>query len=679
MFWHVLCALVLLCYLEISGQYILYRLGKNDYPLSFPIGLMALMAYCYVSTSILTNNDCSFKLIAFIYSLYILVSLIFIIKDIKKVNWHFDYKNWLIAFVFVGVMVYYAWNTKLGDLSGFDTIYYLNLISTNAGIDRLNSINLFYGGPGRSAIKIYSFQSYFYFVSYFIWIAYKLLVRVTEVTNISLIIWVFQIIYNFFLVSILINCLDKYGKKKKLLKFVILFIFLFYFGKIYFNNVFGFYGNTYRTISIAYSVMYLYELSKETNIKNWLLFGISLISACAFSSTATFEAVLILFISYFILIDKEDNLFRYYALLIYIPLLNAIVVGYSANTTIGEAWWKLLILCIALFILNKPLVKITRNKYVKVAVVLILFAAMFYKSYTVTGNIFDFSAFFENSSEKYDMTLNYFNLYDEVLSNKNVYKVMVLVLLAYSFIFEHKNPLVFSFIILVVVLFNPFCCGYINKINSVYYRAYEIIINPFTIILFSNMLLERINNKNINYCLLLLVFVLFAIKVDYLTPSYYHSTFEPSEDYNNLMKMDKGEYDVIRALKEDVDYNIDTNPSPYIINSNILTESIITNGRYLYGREYKVDDGWSEGEKQLYSMIYPPDYKGEKNIITKIDYDNIAEYIKEAGVSYIVINRTLDYYDEDLGYYNFLVYKIAECGYGYSIYHNDTYELLKYD
>lgn len=673
MIWHVLCALVLLFYLEISGQYFLYKLNRNDYPLAFGFGLMFLMAYCYITTSILTNLNCSFYIIAIIYSLYIFVTLILIIKDISKVNWHFDYKNWLLVLLFVGIVLCYSWNTTLGDTSGFDSVYYLNMISTNIKSSELNTTNLYFGGIGQTLFAQYTFQSYYYFVSYFVWIAYRVLSNITEVTYMSLTVWVFQIIYDFFLASIVINGCQKLNNKRVLLKLVSLFIFAFFYGKIYYNSVFGFYGNTYRTIAVSYSIMLLYELYMKNSKEGWILLGTSLLSACAFSSTALFITVFILFASYFTLVDKEKNLFKYYAVILIFPLIDlfaTIEIEFNKCAIISVA------ICLILFIFGKPLRKMYRLKYLKLAILILSFIFMFVMSYKTTGNLLDFSAFFDNGSEQYDMTIDYFSNSTLYGKGETWYRIISLGGLLYACLFENKNGLIKSFLVLIFVVFNPFCCSFLYKINVVYYRAYEIILNPFTFILFIDLLLDRINNKYFYCASVSIIFILFAIGINYTRPQYHHGSFIPEENYNNLMKMNNDEFDVLYALKQDIDYHKEEE-SPYIVSTNLFTMSVIPNGNYLYSRELRFSDGWSESKKQLYSIFYPSAYLGDEFERVPADYDNISEYLKQEDVDYLVVDKTREYYDPN-GYFDYLINKVSASGYGYSIYHNDTYELFKF-
>lgn len=675
MIYHCLLALLFVAYLEITGQYILYRLNKNDYPLAFGFGLMALMSYCYITTSILTNLDCSFYLIFAIYAIYIVASFVFIFKDFKKVNWHFDIRSWIIALVFVGVMFYYAYNTTLGDTNAFDSVFYINFVSTNIGNPKMNRFSLYFGGAvGSNVYPQYSFQSYYYFVSCFVFVFRKLLAKLTLANNFTVFVWVFQIVYNFFFVSLLLNAIDKICKEKKLLKYFILFIYLFFYGKIYFNNVYGFYGNTFRTISISYAILSIINIFKFHNKSDWLLLGICIYASCAFSSTSLFIVFFILFALYFVLVLKEANFFKYYAFLLFFPILNLLAAAFYINVWISAL--ISILICALLFVLNDLLIKISNYKYTRKALFILSFLMMVFLSYKITGNLLDISAFFDNGSGVYDMNINYFSNRVTLGENQVYFRYLTLFLFAYVCLFEFKNPLIMSFIIIVLVILNPICCAFLNKINPVWYRSFEIMANPCTMIYYLNLLFNRFNYKYVYYPLLLCLFIMFLLNIDFKTPLYYHKSYIPSDDYNNLLKMNNDEYDVLNRLKSEVEYN--NIEEPYIVTLNLFTESFIPYGHYIYGRELIMLDGWTTSEIQIYSMFYPKDEYGVAYEDVKPDYDNMAEYLKDAGIDYLVIGKDMEYYDSQ-GYYNYIYLKVEACGYGSLIYSNDSYELFYFE
>lgn len=598
-----------------------------------------------------------------------------IIKYRKKISWNISSVDWIIAFAFVFIMLYYSYNTTLGDSSGFDSTFYLNLISTNIKANRLNTVDLYYGGYISGQSTQYTFQSYYYFASCFTYLAVRLLSHFTIVNNYSVIIWVFQILFNFFFASIAINATNQICKDKQCFKYVFMYIFLFFLGKIYWNNVFGFYGNSYRTIAIAYSIMTLYDLFKEDAKENWLLFAICCLSACAFSSSGVFTVVFLLFGVFFVMVKTHMGIFKYYALIIFLPLINLACV--TVKLPLYIIFGVVLVACVMLYMLNEHLVALFNKKYVLRILLILSFTLTFLLSLKLTGNIFDFSAFFDNYSEKADMTISYFNNYRFLGGyNEITYRTLVLVLLVYSVIFEHDNELVKSFIIIFMVFFSPFNCPIMNRLNIVYYRALDIIVNPYTILLLTNMIFDRLNNKYIYYVSLSALLLIFVMNTDFKEPLYYHETCIPSADYNPLMKMSNDDFDVLNRLKEEVDY---LNEEKCLVTANLFAESMMPNQRYIYSRTLKINENWSEAERQVYAIFYPLDYLGNGSPIIKPDFDNVAKYLKEAGIDYLVMDKKLDYYNKNTESWEYLIYTVAECGYGYSIYSNDSYELFCFD
>lgn len=674
MIYYFLVALLLVGYFEVTGKLFLGLINFNKVKLAFPFGLMLFMAFAYISTSILTYSNCSFWLIFTIYAIYFVASISLLVKYRERIDWEISIIDWILVLVFVLVMIYYSYNTALGDSSGFDSTYYLNLISTNIKASHMNTTSLYYGDYVSGQSPQYTFQSYYYFVSCFTFVAVKILSYVTEVNNYSVIIWIFQILFNFYFASIVINGTEYICKEKKYLKYVFMFIFLFYIGKIYWNNVFGFYGNSYRQFAIAYSIMALYELINNNTKENWILLSICLWSACAFSSTGVFTSVFLLFGSFFILVKTHRTMFKWYALIILMPLINLVCV--TIRMPIIIACISALIICVILYLFNDFLISLFNKKYVLFIVFVLSFLTTFFLSYKVTGDIFDFKSFFDNYSEKADMTFSYFTFYQFLGKNELAYRLLTLLLLGYSLIFEHNNKLIKIFVIVFLVFFSPFNCTIMNTLNVVYYRALDIIVNPFNILLYSSMLFDRLNNKYIYYLTLTILLLVFVKNTNFKSPLYYHAKFVPSNDYNPIMKMSNDEFDVLNKLKNELDYS---GEEKYIVSTNLYTESVIPDCRYLYGRELLLNEEWSNAEKQVYAIFYPLDDRGIGCKDVEPDFENIAKYLKESGIDYLVLDKNLEYYNKDAKEWQYLIYTVSECGYGYSIYSNDSYELFCFD
>ena len=153
---YFILAFILLIYFELLGQAILNYLKKDLYIFSFGIGIIAWLAIAYISTSILTALDCSFYLILFIYSIIFIISLYLIIKKIKYLK--IDIINWLILIIVSTIILYYSFNTSLGDLNGFDSTHYINMVTSNIGLDKLNSKSVVDGTFTKNISYQYTFS-----------------------------------------------------------------------------------------------------------------------------------------------------------------------------------------------------------------------------------------------------------------------------------------------------------------------------------------------------------------------------------------------------------------------------------------------------------------------------------------------------------------------------------------
>ena len=668
---YFILAFILLIYFELLGQAILNYLKKDLYIFSFGIGIIAWLAIAYISTSILTALDCSFYLILFIYSIIFIISLYLIIKKIKYLK--IGIINWLILIIVSTIILYYSFNTSLGDLNGFDSTHYINMVTSNIGLDKLNSKSVVDGTFTKNISYQYTFQSYYYLASCILFIFDKAcsLMNITFEAGIAF-IWIFQYLYNYLFISIILIALNKFFNRKYLLHIIVVLFFILCYFRIYYNSAFGFYGNTYRTIILAYTSLFLIELFNRDDISTKFLFGMSLLAACAVSSSTVFMVFLSLFATFFIFIDRNDKLFKEYAIILFVPSINLFTI---LKSSILSAIGVSLVLCLLLYFCNDILTEIIRKYHLKKYLLIASFLLMFMLSYRFTHDIFNFDAFFNSSNEQYDMTLNYFNKYVGYRAIE-WYKFIAVLSMMMTLIFKRKEDMSKMIWILIIVFFNPFCCSFLNEINVVYYRAYDLIINPFILVWLFKKLEEMLEFK---YAYSIIATVLVCAMVTSESPKsllYWHGSFKPQDNYDYLYKMDKNELDVLNRLKDEIEYN--KIGRPFIITPNLRTLSFIPDGEYLYGREYRINDNWDEAKNELYAIFYPVLYYGDEAQPDNPDYEHMCEYINDAEVDFIVQDKSVDYYDEKDEVYYSLTYKIDECG-TYPIYESDDYALYMFE
>ncbi len=464
------------------------------------------------------------------------------------------------------------------------------------------------------------------------------------------------------------------AKKKSKLLCVLAFSFLIiFYGRYQFNSVYGFFGNTLKTITIAYSSLCLYKYIDSLNKGYIYSFYIYILASCALSSSGTFIAVLFLFAYMLILIEYDQKIFKEFAIIGFFIGHNVIQSVFK-NEKIVLSLIIVTVVCLILYLSNDLLNKVIRE-YKKQFVILI-FVLMFIGSFLMTKNLIDINSFWNNSGKMYDMVL-YFNSFDfnNIVTAKNLYLVYCFVILIINLIFYRKDKNIVIFWILIICFFNPLCCGLMNSINSVYYRAYEIIINPFTVIMMTYNCLELISSNQVKTVLTATLCLLMTVLSNPLKPMYYHTSYIPDADYNYLYKMNNDEFLIIDELKN---LTLDED-NPRIVTANILTQSMLQKGTYIFGRTLLENTNWSEAEHQVYAIFYPASYYGDIGQPKDADFENAVEYLREANIDYVVMNKETDYYDKNQNIYYPLYLLIINDNSIQIMYENNTYILLKVD
>ena len=665
--------LLLIIYFEILGQSLGTFLHIKKDTFSFLLGYVSFIAVCYITTSILTALNCSFYIALVFYILIFISSFYLIYKNIKSLKISFNFYHLLLVVISLVILMYFSFQTSLGDLNGFDSTHYLNMVTGNIGLKELNLNNVVFGTNDHNISYQYTFQSYYYLVSVLIYLFQKIVCLLGQEFFSSVgYIWCFQILFYVSFVTLIINSLEKYFKGNYFAHVSLLFLFVLTYGKLYFNSAFGFYGNTIRTVFIAFAIYHLVEYFDNKDKNEKTVFTISMLAACGTSSSAVFMIFFTYFALFFLEIDDDNNLFKEYAIILFIPMVNLFTVVMN-NIIYSLLVSIILVLC--LYFGNDIFISMVRKYRLKYPLLVLSFLLMFILSYRVTNNIFDFSAFLNNGNERYDMTIDYFDLNLGYYSTK-IYKVVSLISLLLYLLLHYKDKYSKFILILIIVFFNPFCCSFINSVNVVYYRAYELIFNPFTVIYFTNGVLNIVNNKYIGYGYFAFVILIVMVKGSVDKPLYWHDTFVPSSDYNIIYKMTNEELNIIREINSLSIYeSID---EPKIITPNLLTQSMIPSGIYIYGREYQINPNWSTSEKALYDIFWPVIHFGDARQPENPDYDNMCKYINDADIDFIVQPKATEYFDKEQNIWYSLTYKIDECG-TYAFYDTDNYSVYRFE
>ena len=665
---------MLLVYFELIGRLFFLKAKKEPNSFSFLIGFVLIMAILYVISWPITAFNGNFYHLATLYGSLFLLSLIGIIKNIKKIGFKLNNGIWFIFFVLVIVEIYISYQRTLGTPHGFDVLYYLNTISFNIGNTELNSLHPHFGTYPNTDIQwiTYVFQSYYYFIEVFIWLVSNILRTVgIRFETEPAFVWIFQIFGSMFFIGTSLTCVEEIKSKNKILNISFVLLIVLFLGNLYYNNVYAFIGNSYRMSIHALATIYLFRYFKDKDKHNLFMCFMLMEGMCALSSTGTFALIFLLFGLFYALCNEEKNLLKYYVAVCYVPTLNILV------TKLGQKWYipiALLVVFGIIYLLNDTIIGIFKNKKFKVASLLVIFFALFVLSYKITGNIFNFNAFLNNYSEIADMSFDYFMFSD---LRHWLFNVLVLGILFYFLIKNKKDKFSIVCWVLILVLYNPFTCTFLNKVNWVYYRTYDIIINNFTIMYFINYLSEDIS-KNIIQKLFTVYVLAVSIALSCLQiPIYYHESFVPDDDYNYVYKIENSELELIdniRKMVKDLDLE-----NPRIINQTFYMPSYIK-GEYLYGKEKRYNiNAYDNISYALYLIFFPHDYAFDNFYPSDAnpDYENLKYYLQNCDYDILIVSSNSFFYDKDGNYIQLSTY-VQECGYKkseYSTYLYDVYYL----
>ncbi len=666
---YLFLALPLFLYFELFGRYILYKFKKDYFDISFGIGMTFTMAFLYVvGWPISALNKASIYYVILL-SIFFIISTFLIIKNLKKLLKDFNYKTWLLFFILLIFEIFMSWHKTLGDPHGFDAVYYINYISANVDTKALNSTHPLFGtSPNTFENTItYVFQSYNYFISSIIFIIQKLfgLIHI-NIDFLPAYYWIFQILLHCFFISISLISIKELKIKNNILKVAFVILLVLFMNNFYYNNSYGFIGNTYRMSIHALASIFLFRYFDSKKHSDLFLFFISMLGLCGFSSTGTFATVFVLFGLFFYLYDKEKNLLKYYCFVLIIPTLNILCVKFGIHLYVFILTF---ILFAIIFFLNNVILKLYKNKYLRISTITLIALFFIIMSFRITGHLFDFSGFINNYSEIQDMSWDYFDFKD---LRHYIFNLLVLIPLFYHLFKNPKHPFSIISIVLMLTFFNPLGATYINKMCWVYYRTYDIIINQFTLIYFINYFIEQLSFKKISSFIILTISSILAI---IQIPSYYHYQFMPDDDYNYIYKIENSELEMINNVKKMIEgYNIE---NPKIINVTFYMNSFIKDGQYLIGKERRYNyDYYDDISYNLYLIFFPSDGWDNFRPTDTPKYDEVIELLKQSDYDILILENGL-YLDYKGVYSNFADAICSDGTYTKSEYSTSKYAVIK--
>jgi len=659
---------ILLIYFELLGRWLFSKINEKPLPLSFPVGFIAYIALLYLAGWPISAFNGSFYIYLALVIFITLAGFVLIIKDRRLLCKALPLKHIVLFLILLIASIAVSLTRTLGDPHGYDVLYYLNMISFNIGNKAMNTLHPHFGTYPNTDIQwiTYVFQSYYYFIACYIFAVRSVLGLVgISYETLPAFVWTFQIICQAVFIEVSIDVAEELCSER-LIKAAVYILLILFMGNFYYNNAFGFIGNNYRMAYHALATLYLFRYIKEKNECHKWLFYLILLGICGLSSTGTFSMALALFGLFFAFYKQEKNLIKEYALVLAIPVLNILIVKLGAKLWVVAAT---ALFIAAVYLLNDIILKIYQNRYVRygtLALIVLVLAAL---SFRITGNLFNFRAFTYNYSERQDMSWDYFDFRD---IRHWIFNLIILLPALFYLVKERKHPFSVMSWVLILTVFNPFCCTVVNKYNWVYYRCYDLIINHFTIALFLAELSAWFAEKPrraFQAALLALSIFLAVVQI----PRYTNDYFVPGDDYNPVYKINNSELEVTRNVRNMItDRNIS---SPAIITSTFWMPSFIEGSTYLIGKERRYDyNRYSDNSYALYLLFYPTDGWDNFRPEDKPPYADTVKLLQESDYDILVVDYGLG--GEVDGHYTSFVEMIEKAGYSKTDYSTDTYAVF---
>ena len=641
-----------------------------------PLGLLCFFGISYL----LAFPFVFLKLPADLYQLILfilfIIAFIYALSIVLKEKQFFAEKKFKFALLGGAVLftlftLYVASNQTLGE-QAFDSVFYMTYVGNNVTTNYLGWRNYDSNVFSATFDLKYDFSSYYYFNSFIIKMTKTIFPDMNEITYGSQFVWQGSFMLMILNVLTFFNVSKRFIQEKKYsVLFVLFSILCLFFGSRYYNTALAFIGNNFRVIAIANIFLLLHQMNSTDDFSNRNLFVTSLMFAALLSITSSgfFIASFMLYGTFFALLRKYQlESFKIIAFVGYPVFLYLFAFLFQ--------YWTVILtpLTVGSFFLISTIRsdKINRNfekymnlimKYV-IPTIIIAIVLLLNNQFQYKMNYF----FIMGSTQ--DMVWDYLSF--ETLQS-SLLNICLLFLLALILFKKNKDSFVKDFLAIILVTFlNPLVIPFTIKFLTeyVFYRAFDIIFNPFTIAFGIKILHDSFPNVKQAFVLLALPFI--WVSYSGFT-TYYHSAFQPPAYYNRILKSTEDEISVHLALNEIIKTG-NSEDYPIIASQSYQTSGVVPHISLAYYNQTMRSNSikyLTHDQAELYNVFAV--YERPEPGWTVASIVRITEILDLNNATFALVLKSSFYYDEksDITYY--LTEEVGE--YYILIYENDTYAL----
>ena len=664
--------------ISFSFAIILRKHSSFSFLFYIPLGLLSFVGVTYL----LAFPFVFFKLPADLYQLLLflicIVAFIYALSIILKEHFFFIDKKlqfalWGIAVLFTLFALYIASTQTLGE-QAFDSIFYMTFVGNNVDTNYLGWRNYDSNILSKTFDLKYDFSSYYYFNSFIIKMTKTIFPSMNEITYGSQFVWQGSFMLIILNILTFFNIAEKWIKEKKYSVLFVLFSILgLFFASRYYNTALAFIGNNFRAIIVANIFLLLYQMYKNNDFCNRNLFVVSLLFAAliAFTSSGFFIASFMLYGVFFILLKKHQlESFRIIALLGY-PIFIYLF-------TFLFKYWAIVLtpLIIAIFLFLSKIKSKVMNKNFEIYMSIIMkyvIPATIVLIVLLFDNLFQYKMdyFFLKGSTQ-DMVWDYlsFETLQYTLLNMCLLSFLAIILFKKS-----NDSFLRDFLAIILITFlNPLVIPFTIKFLTeyVFYRAFDIIFNPFTIAFGITTIYESFPQIRKGFILLALPF-LWVSYTGFTT--HYHSSFQQPAYYNKILKSTTDEILVHLALNEII-VTSNFEDYPIIASQSFQTSGLVPHISMAYYNQTMRSNSTkylTHDQAELYNVFAV--YERPEPDWTVASIVRITEILDVNNVSFALVLKNSSYYDEENDITYYLAEEVGE--YYILIYENDTYALYR--
>ena len=676
--FYIAINILLIVLISFSFAVILRKHTNFSFLLNLPLGFLMFLGITYLLTFPFVFLKLSADLYQLLLFLIFIGAFIYALSICQKEKWFFaNTKTAILLFgfacIFVLFTLYISSNQTLGEVS-FDSVFYMTYVGNNVSTNYLGWRN-YDSNILLSTFNLqYDFSSYYYFNSFIIKITKTIFPSMNEITYGTQFVWQGSFLLMILNTLTFINVSKQFIKDRKYdILFILFSILCLFFGSRYYNTTLAFIGNSFRTVIIANILLLLHQVNSTEDFSKRNLFVISLLfaSLIAISSSGFFIAAFMLYGTFFALLKKHKlESFMIIASIGYPVFLYLFTFLFGYWTAILTPLTLVLLYFLAK-IKSKTFIHFFEKymlllmKYV-IPVIIIAIVYIFDNQFKYKMDYF----FFKGSTQ--DMVWDYFSFDTLQISLVNICLFSFLVI-----IFSKKNHDTFlkRFLGIIIVTFlNPLVIPFTVKFLTeyVFYRAFDIVFNPFTIAFGIKILYDSFPKIKQGFILLSLPF-LWVSYTGFTT--YYHSSFQQPAYFNKILKSKTDEILVHLALNEII---VSTNFEnyPIVASQSYQTTGVVPHISLAYNNQTMRSNSiknLTHDQAELYNVFAVYDHPQPDWTLASIV--RITEILDLNNVTFVIVLKESAYYDANTDTTYFLADQVGI--YYTLLYENDTYALYR--